>query len=589
MRGKKRIYNLLIKRTFIHSVIRTLKMLYKISRFYFITTIIFTILLGISSALTVYATKILINVLQLGINDTSTFMTMLFLYGAINIGISIVRNLQNYFFEKYHLYVDNQMDILCLEKSKHLELKDFEDNHIYDIINRATEMGRTKIYGLYINFILLIQSIVSIIFIYAVIMNVNKYLFLLVLIIPIISTFVNIVTGKKQYNMLKRRTKKNRQLSYINYLLTNNIAIKEILSYGCHDYLINKYKKINNMILSENNQFLRFRTLVNFVLNFFEEALSLAVIIFVMIMTKAGHLLIGDTVAYINSLSTIAENLKVFMSCLSAIYSDRLFIEDFFVFLDLKEADQTTGIEVKEIQDILFEHVSFSYENTDKLTLKDISFRIDNSKPIVIIGKNGSGKTSLIKLIAGLYKTYSGNININGVELRKLDTKSYKSRIGIIFQDFNKYELSIRENVGLAEIGKLNNNTELYHALKTVDMDKVIGNDLDIQMGKWFGGRELSKGQWQRIAIARSIIKESDVLVLDEPTSALDPVMEREIFRLIKEISKQKILIFITHRIENLLEFDPNIFIMKDGEIVASGNQGQLISDPHFNELLIGK
>lgn len=578
-----------VERGYAKSVGRTLKILYGISKFYFILTIILTILLGISSAMTVYATKILINGLQLGINNTSSFLTMLAVYGLINMGISLVNNFQSYISERHRLYVENQLDLLCLEKCKYLQLKDFEDEHIYDIINRANEMGRTKIYGLYVNLLSLVQSITAIAAIYTIIMNVNKYLFLLVLIVPIISTFANIIIGKRNYEILKKRTTKNRQLSYINYLLTNNIAIKEILSYGCHDYLINKFRKVNKEILYENNQFIRFRTLINFVLNFFEELLSIIVIISVVLMARTGHLLIGDTVAYINSLSIIAENLKAFMLCISTIYSERLFIEEFFVFMDLEQNERTEGQEVTEIQEIVFDDVSFSYGNTGRLVLKEISLRIDRSKPIAIIGKNGSGKTTLIKLIAGLYEAYSGNININGIELRKLESKSYKARLGIIFQDFNKYELSIRENVGLAEIGKIDNNVELYHALKTVDMDQVIGYDLDIQMGSWFGGRELSKGQWQRIAIARAIIKESDVLVLDEPTAALDPIMEREIFRLIKEISKKKILIFITHRVSNLLEFNPYIFVMKEGEIVSDGDQKQLESDSYFNELLTGK
>lgn len=573
---------------FTKSVIRAMKMLFRMANHYFVISIVLTFLLGISSALTIYATKLLINILQLGISDSKSFLVMLVVYGLINMGVSIIHNFQSYISEKHRLYVDNQLDILCLEKCKCLNLKDFEDEHIYDIVNRATGMGRTKIYELYINLLSLIQSLVAIASIYVVIMNVNKYLFLLVLIVPIISTYANIIIGKKKYHLLKERTPQNRKLSYINYLLTNNIAIKEILSYGCHDYLINKFKKINTEILSENNHFIKFRTIINFVMNFLEELVSIIVIVCVVLMARTGQLLIGDTVAYINSLSTITENLKNFLVCISTVYNDKLYIEDFFTFLDLEETAKTYGEDIKEIRKIEFDDVSFSYGNTGRMVLKNISLQIDRSKPIAIIGKNGSGKTTLIKLIAGLYENYSGNIKINGIEMRKLSAKSYKSKLGIIFQDFNKYELSIRENIGLATVEKLGNDNEIYQALKTVSMDEEIGSDLDIQMGSWFGGRELSKGQWQRIAIARAIIKESDVLVLDEPTAALDPIMEREIFRLIKSISKHKILIFITHRVSNLLEFDPYIFIMENGKIVSSGDQKRLKDDPHFNVLLTG-
>lgn len=573
---------------FIKCILKSLKLLYGLASKYFIIAAIMTLVLGISSALTIYATKLLINVLQFGVSDPKKFLIMLAFYGGINVGGSVIHNFQSYISEKHHLYVNNQLDVMCLEKCKRLNLKDFEDEHIYDIVNRATGMGRTKIYELYINILSLVQSIVAVLAIYAVIININRVLFLFILAVPIISTGANIFIGRKQYDLLKKRTSRNRKLSYINYLLTNNIAIKEILSYECHNYLISKFKKINEDILDENNKFLKLRTVINFILSFFEELVSISIIICVVLMARAGNMLIGDMVAYINSLSTITENLKNLLLCISSIYNNKLYIEDFFVFLDLEENIGTERLKIQKIKKIEFDNVSFSYKDTDKEILKNISLKIDCSKPIAIIGENGSGKTTIIKLLAGLYRTYKGDIRINGIELKMLSSESYKKKIGIVFQDFNKYELSIRENIALADTEKINSDNEIYQILKVVGLDKEFGNNLDVQMGNWFGGRELSKGQWQRIAIARALIRDSDVLVLDEPTAALDPIIEREIFQLIKNISKQKILIFITHRVSNLLELDPYIFIMENGQIVSSGNQEQLKDDIHFNMLLTG-
>ena len=174
------------------------------------------------------------------------------------------------------------------------------------------------------------------------------------------------------------------------------------------------------------------------------------------------------------------------------IIQDKLYIGDFFTFLNLEENIENEGVKIQKIREIEFDNVSFSYKDTDRAILKNISLKINSSKPIAIIGENGSGKTTIIKLLAGLYKTYNGDIRINGINLKSISPEAYKRKLGIVFQDFNKYELSIRENIGLADTEKMNSDNEIFEVLKTVGMNKEFGDDLDVQMGNWFGGRELS-------------------------------------------------------------------------------------------------
>ncbi len=551
-------------------------------------TLIFTVLSAVVPALSVYATKVLINAIQKGLSDMQGLFPMLFLYASVRLGIIVLGSAHSYVSQQQSLYVTSRLDIICLEKTKDLRLKDFEDAQTYDSINRANEIGKSRIFGIYQNILVLLESVLSIASIYTVIMGMDKKLFLLVLILPIVSTFVNMKLGKRNYDMLRRRTPRNRKLSYINYLLTNNIAIKEIINYGCHDYLINKFREINNGILNENRRFTNLRTVVNFFLSFFEEMFSVFVVFCVIIITRGSSILVGDIVAYINSLTLISDNVKGFLLSTSNIYEDRLFVEDFFAFLDIKKEDDSHKRSIEKISTIEFDKVNFSYGNSDTAALKDISISIDAKRPIAIIGENGSGKTTLIKLVAGLYNSYSGKILINGTELKGISGDSYRKRIGIIFQDFNKYEMTLRENLGLAAIGKIADDEELKAALKLINLKTDDSFNLETQMGSWFGGRELSKGQWQRIAIARTIIKECDILILDEPTSALDPIMEKEIFKLIREISKDKMLIFITHRVSNLLEFNPDIFVMEKGRIVCHGYKEELMNNFEFIRLLTG-
>lgn len=554
---------------------RIMKYIFHISPKYFYLNIIFTILVGFTSAMSIWSTKLLINGI-VNINTHNNFIKILITYAVINIFIQIIQSLNKYINLKHQLKIDYKMSMDILEKCGELRLQDFEDSEIYNILGRAEMEGQTKVYISYRNILSIITQIASILSVSIIILSWDSYIFLLIFITPIISTIINTIIGFKDYKMRMKRMNEVRKISYINYLLTNDIACKEVKTYNIGEYLINIFSNLKKKIQNQDLDINKKRAKWSIGINLIEEIISLFIIFKIVEMAAIGKILVGDTVAYIDSLGTIQSNVGGFLSNLSEIYNDILYVEQFYKLLDLEiKGYEDRTIEIEEIEEIEFKNLNYTYEGSENNTLNNINIKIRKGELIGIVGENGSGKTTFIKLLCGFYDNYQGEILINGIELKKINPDSLRKRMGIIFQDFNKYEMTLRENIGFGNIEEIDNDKKIIKSLEEINLkDKTdkFKEGIDTQMGKWFAGEELSKGQWQRIALGRAFMRDADVLVLDEPTSSLDPISEREIFLLMEEKSKEKIGIFITHRVENIKELNPRIIVFSDGEIVGDGN-----------------
>ena len=565
------------------SIKRIIKYIYNISSLDFIIILAFTILTGFTSAMSIWATKILIN----GIVESSTgkgnnFLSTLFIYALINILILLIQSISNYVNSKHQLKIDYNMSMDILEKCEKLELQDFENSEIYNILARAEMEGKFKVYTTYKNILSVIIQISSIVSIATIILSWNSYIFLLIFITPIISTIINTKIGYKNYKMRMGRINEERKTTYISYLLTNDIACKEVKVYNIGSYLTSMFSDIKRKIQNQDLNITKIRTLWLLGLSLIEELISLFIIFKVVAMAVIGKILVGDTVSYIDSLSTIQSNIGGFLNSISEIYNDILYVEEFYKLLDLEiERDNSETIEIEEIKEIEFKNVYYKYEGSSSFIISNINVKIKKGELIGIVGENGSGKTTFIKLLCGFYDNYEGEILINGIELRKINLESLRQRMGIIFQDFNKYEMTLRENIGFGNIKELYNDEKIIQILEEIKLRNKVdmfSKKIDTQMGRWFEGEELSKGQWQRIAIGRAFIKDADIYILDEPTASLDPITEKEVFSLVNQRSKNKIGIFITHRVENIAILNPRVIVFSKGEIIGDNSHERLMN-----------
>jgi ATP-binding cassette subfamily B protein len=270
---------------------------------------------------------------------------------------------------------------------------------------------------------------------------------------------------------------------------------------------------------------------------------------------------------------------------LSDLYENALFMSNLFAFLDLKPQMPVTANPIALPRPIVhgleFRHVSFKYPDRGAYALRDVSLTIRPGEKIALVGANGAGKTTFVKLLTRLYDPSEGQVLIDGIDLREVDPKELQKRIGVIFQDFVRYHLPVRENIGFGQIDELENEARIIDSATRAGADATIRGlpqGYDTMLGKWFErGNDLSGGEWQKVALARAFMREAEVLVLDEPTAALDAMNEYAIFQRFRELTDNKIALLISHRFSTVRMAD-RIVVLEDGHIIETGTHAELLA-----------
>jgi len=541
----------------------------------------FTLLRGVSSGFLIYATKLLVNTITNTNTQQVVFIRSLFIYATINIAILLISIIFGIVNSKHQLLLDNRMSLDVLNKCVDLDLKDFENSDIYDMLGKAQMEGQTKVYLTYKSIMDMLMQITSLLSVISILLTMNSKIFILVIITPLISMFLNYKIGKRNYKMRMARIKNVRKTSYISYLLSNDVSYKEIKMFNLGGYLLDIFSRLKNKLLKQDFEIIKVKSIYDITLGVFEEGISIFVILYIANMTMRGEILIGSMVAYIDSIGTVQSNLNIFLNRIPEIYNNLLYVDQYFKLLNYSnKVNQKEKIAINEIKKIELKNLSYSYNGKNNMVLRNINTTITKGELVGVVGENGSGKSTFIKLICGLYDNYQGEILINDVELKNIDTESLRNKISTVFQDFNKYEFTMRENIAFGDINQLRNDEQIYSILENVELKTKVEaylDRIDTQMGLWFDGEQLSIGQWQKVAIGRALIRDYDLIALDEPTSALDAKSERTIFNVLKEQCLNTIGIYITHRIKNIESTKSRVIVFKDGEIVGDGMHDELI------------
>lgn len=566
------------------------RLLWRINKVMFIGIIILSILQGLSPIAMLYLTQELINSVVIswenGFKYIVQMFTILCIFSIVN---ELVSTIHTYLNGLYETKISNEVTLSIVKKAKTLELEDFENAELQDQLKRAQEEAAYRPYatfqillGMGTNLITLCSAAVYLI-------TWKWWVAVLLMVIPFTSFISFIKLSKAEFEINWNRASKFRLAWYYKHLQTNDKTFKEVKLYNIGGYLFQGLKKILDSFYNEDS-FIAKRKLK---LSLLFEIINLSVILSLTYLILKGayskEFLIGNIIGYIQAIRQTHSTSKSTILGLVSFAQNAMYLEVLFDFLNWKKDNNidNTRIEnnnknqLKEIKTVEFKNVSFTYPGMEFPILKNVSFKIEQGETLAIVGKNGSGKSTIVKLLTKMYSEYQGEILINNVPIQDIEEAVLYREISTVFQDFEKYEMPVRNNIGFGNINDMDDDNKLYIAAEKAGIKNLIEampQELDQQLGKWFAeGHQLSGGQWQRIAIARAFMRDSTLCILDEPSAALDPISEKEVFETFSDLMRNKIGLFISHRYSSV-RFADKILVMEDGYAAELGSHEELIN-----------
>jgi len=383
-------------------------------------------------------------------------------------------------------------------------------------------------------------------------------------------------------------------LDYLRYIGANDKTAKEIKLFGLTDFVVNRFEKLSKQYFELNKTLSIKRSALGFLFNVIGTLSYYGAYVFVIYRVLSGVITLGELTFLSGAFNRLSRNLQSFFSKFTRISESALYLKDYFDFIDIKVESKSqvfTPIPKTILRGFEFKNVRFTYPESDVEILKGVSFKIAAGEKLAFVGQNGAGKTTLVKLLLRFYEPTSGEILLDGININQFDKAKYQELFGAIFQDFFKYEFTLKENIAIGDIDELDNQKKIEHAAVLSLADQVVKevqDGYDQQLGKRFiRGQELSGGQWQKVALARAYMKDATVMVLDEPTSALDAKAESEVFDRFIGLTKNKTSIIISHRFSTVRQAD-KILVLSDGRVLENGTHDELMNKPAlYSELFL--
>lgn len=519
-----------------------------------------------------------------GGTNLNNLWNLIILLIAVSVSISILAQVKNLLeFRqklKYNVFIEKQMMI----KNMKLDVSCFDDVNYYNKVELANK-NKFFISALYYRVVFFLGFLLSMILNVSYVIWAQKWYYVVIIFAGCIPSFIStILYKKKKIDYEIENQGMIRKTGYYSWTIYSTQAAKEIRFFNLSEFFVGKYKKVMNEYVTGEQKIFKKYGIIDSLLNVLPMIGTYVVVFFIFYDTVYNHKLIGDFIFYLGIYNSIKGKFVAMVVDLSKMKELEFGITKFREYMNMDSLIQDTGdLELKEIQTIEFRNVSFSYPHSDKVVLDDISFIIDAKKKTAMVGINGAGKSTIVKLMLRFYDASSGQILINGNDIKEYNLTSLKQKYAVVLQDFFIYSLSIRDNVALSRIEAADQNQEIIHALEYTDFKHPQFQnveDLNLDLSKMFcdDGIELSGGQRQKIAIARCIFSGANTVVMDEPTASLDPIAEAKMIEDFSKMYQSKGLILISHRLSNTVQMD-NILVIENGKMIESGTHGELMAN----------
>ncbi|MEM7132766.1 MAG: ABC transporter ATP-binding protein [Chloroflexota bacterium] len=478
------------------------------------------------------------------------------------------------------LHINEQI----MGKALGLDLSYFEEAQFYDKLQNARQQVDTRTLDIVVESFALFRNLITFAFFAILLIRFSPWLIVILFGATLPSFGAQHKFGRLVFRLQNSQAPERRQLDYISTLLTEDRSAKEVKLFGLGTMFLRRYANLFWQHFHADTKLARRRSLLSIGWGTLGSVSYYGVACWILFAALGRQITLGDAVLFLEVFRQSHWIVQSLLEASSKLYENSLFLNNLFDYLALKPRRPSASVPSKlpspMHQGIEFRNVSFRYPGQESWALHDVNLTLHPNEKLAVVGLNGAGKTTLIKLLTGLYEPTKGEILVDGVDLRQIDQQAWWQKVGVIFQDFIRYQLSAAENIGVGQVEALDQRAQIEAAAKQGGADEVVDTlpkGYDTTLGKWFAeGHELSGGQWQKIALSRAFMRNADILVLDEPTAALDAEQEQRIFQHFRQLTEGKMAILISHRFSTVRMAD-RIAVIEGGRIQELGSHDELM------------
>jgi ATP-binding cassette subfamily B protein len=484
----------------------------------------------------------------------------------------------------------NRTSVQLMQHAASLDLEQLEDAAVYDKLERARRQTVGRI-GLFTGILASLQDLITLASL-AVAITVYVPWLLLLLAVAVLPSFLGETRyAALGYSLLFSWTQERRQLDYLRYIGASDVSAKEVKLFGLSDYLVGQYAQLSDEFYEANRQLAIRRAVVSSLLallgslGYYGAYIAIIYLTVTRHQSPAGPFTLGALTFLAASFRQSRDLIQRFLLSMAQLFEQALYLDDLFSFFALqprvRSGPGAVPVPSPIREGFRFEEVGFRYPGSERWAIRGLSFELKPGERLALVGENGAGKTTLAKLLARLYDPAEGRILLDGRDLRDYDIESLRRNVGVIFQDFVRYDFPVRENIAVGDIARLDDQAALEAAATRSLADSVVVRLKDGYsqlLGKRFeGGVDLSGGEWQKVALARAYLREAQLLILDEPTAALDARAEYEVFLRFAELTQGRMAVLISHRFSTVRMAD-RILVLRAGELAEQGTHAELVA-----------
>jgi len=538
-----------------------------------------------------YLLKRIIDTLQAAMaapSGTASFRLVLVWVAAaavVALVTALVRALAELAGQAQSLVLTDQLTGILHGQSVAVDLEYYEDARYYDTLHRAQGDAISRPISIVNRLIQVGQSAISLIGVAGLLIAFNPWLALVLLLVALPGAQVRLIYSRRQFAFEQEQTKQERRSWYYHWILTNSFFAKELRLFGLGPLFRNRFRDMRQALRTGRLALTRRRTLFGLLA---QSGATLAVfgsLAYIAYRTYKGSVTIGSLVMYYSAFQLAVGSFSSVLQGFAGLYEDGLFLSNLYKFLDLQPKIQAPPrpipVPARFAKGIAFRDVGFAYPGSSRHVLEKVNLTIAPGQVIALVGENGSGKTTLVKLLCRLYDPDQGKVTLDDIDLRQLDPDKWRSRIGVILQDYVQYQLPVWENIWLGNVEVEPDRQRIIEAARRSGVDAVIrrlAQGYDTPLGCWFEeeGTEISIGEWQKVALARAFMREAELVVLDEPTSALDALAEAELFKHFRQVLQGRSAVLISHRFSTVQMAD-YIYVLDQGRICEHGTHRELL------------